>query len=254
MYVIGFAVAIRISHRRVRRGLVPFDERALDTLIGYLVVGLMVGARLVYVLVYDPAQYAAHPLDVFAIWHGGLSFHGGVLGIIAACVLFARRRHVPCWTVADTVALAGPPGLFFGRMGNFINAELYGRPTHLPWAMIFPTDPLHLPRHPSQLYEGVCEGILLFLILSVLERRAVRRGWYYPGLLAGGFLLGYGILRFLIEFTRQPDQQLGFILGPFSMGQVLSSLMIIAGVVVLAKTSPRRSARASPGPAESARL
>jgi phosphatidylglycerol:prolipoprotein diacylglycerol transferase len=156
--------------------------------------------------------------------------------------------------VADTIALAGPPGLFFGRMGNFINAELYGRPTHLAWAMIFPTDPLRLPRHPSQLYEGICEGILLFLILSALERRAVRRGWYYPGLLAGGFLLGYGIFRFLIEFTRQPDQQLGFILGPFSMGQVLSSLMIIAGVVVLAMTSRRRSGRASPGPAESARL
>jgi len=233
MYVVGYIVGIGIARRRVRRGVVPFDERAIDTLVGYLVVGMLVGARLVYVFVYDRAQYAAHPLAAFEIWHGGLSFHGAVLGMVTACVLFSRRHHVPFWTVADTLALAGTPGLFFGRIGNFINAELYGRATDVPWAMIFPTDPFHVPRHPSQLYEAFGEGLVLFLVLRTLERHAIRAGWYRPGLLSATFLVGYGIIRSLIEFTRQPDAQLGFVVGPFSMGQLLSSLMIVAGLVVL---------------------
>ena len=241
MYVIGYAVGIEIARRRVRRGMVPFDERAVGALIGYLIVGMLLGARLLYILVYDPAQYAAHPLDAFAIWHGGLSFHGGLLGIIGAIVVFARRRGLPFWSIADTLALAGPPGLGFGRLGNFINAELYGRPTQLPWAMVFPTDPLQVPRHPSQLYEALCEGVLLFLVLRVLEQRAVRGGWYRSGLLSGSFLIGYGVFRFLSEFARQPDPQLGFILGPFSMGQLLSSLMIMAGTIVLASVARPRA-------------
>jgi phosphatidylglycerol:prolipoprotein diacylglycerol transferase len=233
MYLVGYMLGIRIAHRRVRRGIVPFDEQAVDSLVGYLVIGMLLGARVVYVLVYDRAAYAAHPLNVFAIWHGGLSFHGAVLGMVTACLIFARRRGLPFWTIADTLALAGTPGLFFGRMGNFINAELYGRQSNLPWAMVFPTDPLRVPRHPSQLYEALCEGVLLFVILRTLERRSLRAGWYRPGLLAGVFLIGYGVLRFLIEFARQPDAQLGFVLGPFSMGQLLSSLMIMMGTVVL---------------------
>src|SRR2546423_10883519 len=234
MYVIGFAVGIIIARRRVRRGLVPFDESAVDSLVAYLMVGMLVGARLVYVFVYDWPAYAAHPLSAIAIWKGGLSLHGAVVGMGVGCIIFARRHRVPFWTVADTLALGGTPGLFFGRIGNFINGELYGRPTTVPWAMIFPTDPQRLPRHPSQLYEAFCEGILLFTLLWFLERVAVRNGWYRPGLLSGAFLIGYGVVRFLIEFTRQPDAQLGFILGPFSMGQVLSSLMIVVGVGVLA--------------------
>jgi prolipoprotein diacylglyceryl transferase len=241
MYVVGYVVGVGIARRRVRRGLVPFDERAIDTLVGYLVIGMLLGARLVYVFVYDRAQYAAHPLDALAIWHGGLSFHGAVLGMVTACVLFARRRHLPFWSVADTLALAGTPGLFFGRVGNFINGELYGRATDVPWAMVFPTDPLHVPRHPSQLYEALGEGIILFLVLRTLERRAVRAGSYQPGLLAGAFLVGYGVIRSLIEFTRQPDAQLGFVLGPFSMGQLLSAIMVAAGVIVLVFVSSRTS-------------
>lgn len=240
MYVVGYAVGIWIARRRVRRGLVPFDESAIDSLLGYLVVGMLLGARLVYVLVYDRAQYAAHPLSALAIWQGGLSFHGAVLGMAAGCVIFARRHRLPFWTVADTLALAGTPGLLFGRIGNFINGELYGRPANLPWAMIFPTDPQRLPRHPSQLYEALGEGVLLFVLLWMLEQRAVRDGSYWPGLLSGAFLIGYGGFRFLIEFTRQPDAQLGFIFGPFSMGQLLSSLMIVIGVVVLTVTHRRR--------------
>jgi len=234
MYLVGYAVGVAVARRRVRRGLVPFDARAIDALVGYLVVGMLVGARLTYVFVYDPWQYAAHPLEAFAVWHGGLSFHGAVLGMAAASILFARRHRVPFWTVGDTLALAGTPGLFFGRIGNFINGELYGRPTHVPWAMVFPADPLHLPRHPSQLYEAIGEGIILFLILLTLERRSTRNGWYRPGLLSGAFLVGYGVVRFLIEFTRQPDVQLGYILGPFSMGQLLCTIMIVAGSIILA--------------------
>jgi phosphatidylglycerol---prolipoprotein diacylglyceryl transferase len=233
MYVVGYVVGVRIARQRVRRGLTPFGVAEIDALVGYLVVGMLVGARLVYVVVYDRAEYLAHPLDVFAVWHGGLSFHGAVAGMLAACAVFARRRGLPFWDVADTLALAGTPGLFFGRIGNFINAELYGRPSDVPWAMVFPTDPQRLPRHPSQLYEAFCEGIVLFLLLRTLEGFAVRHGWYRPGLLSGAFLIGYGTLRFLIEFTREPDRQLGFVLGPLSMGQVLCSIMIVAGVAVL---------------------
>jgi phosphatidylglycerol---prolipoprotein diacylglyceryl transferase len=233
MYVVGYAVGIGIARRRVRRGVVPFTESDVDALVGYLVVGMLLGARLVYVFVYNPAHYAAKPLDAFAIWHGGLSFHGAVIGMVAASVLFARRQRIPFLAVLDTVALSGTPGLFFGRIGNFINAELYGRPTGVPWAMVFPTDPLKVPRHPSQLYEALGEGLVLFLVLRWLERLALRRGWYRPGILAAVFLIGYGVIRFLIEFTRQPDAQLGFVLGPFSMGQLLSSSMIVLGIVLL---------------------
>jgi len=245
MYVIGYIVGTTVAKRRVRRGMVPFDEAAVDSLVGYLVVGMLLGARIFYVFIYDPAHYRAAPLDALAVWHGGLSFHGAALGMALACLVFAKRRHVPFWSVADTVALAAPPGLFFGRLGNFINGELYGRATSVPWAMIFPTDPLRIPRHPSQLYEAVCEGLVLFVVLMWLERRSVRGGWYRQGLIAGTFLVGYGFLRYLIEFTRQPDAQLGFVAGPFSMGQILSSLMIVIGLVVIAVVYRRQSTGAT---------
>ena len=239
MYLVGYAVGIGIAKRRVRRGLVPITEGAVDSLVVYLLAGMLIGARLVYVLVYDFAQYKAHPLHAIAIWEGGLSFHGAILGMGIACIIFARRYHAPFWTVADTFALGGTQGLFFGRLGNFINGELWGRPTHVPWAMVFPGDPLRVPRHPSQLYEAFCEGLLLFGILWLLERRALKGGWYRPGLLSGSFMIGYGVIRFLLEFTRQPDPQVGFVVGPFSMGQLLSSLMIVIGIVILMVTYRR---------------
>ena len=234
MYLVGYAVGYRIAQRRIERGLAPFDKAALDGLVGYLVVGMLVGARLTYAIVYEPGHFLDEPLEFFRIWHGGLSFHGAVLGMTAASALFASVKRVSFWGVADTLALAGTPGLFFGRIGNFINAELYGRPTNVPWSMVFPTDPLRVPRHPSQLYEAVGEGMLLFIVLSLIERRGVRAGWYRPGILAGAFLVGYGVIRFLLEFTRQPDPQLGLVLGPFSMGQLLSGSMIVLGIVLIA--------------------
>ncbi|HEV8362462.1 MAG TPA: prolipoprotein diacylglyceryl transferase [Gemmatimonadaceae bacterium] len=234
MYVIGYVVGYRVARGRIARGLVALDKAGLDSFVGYLVVGMLVGARLTYAIIYDRGHYLSTPLDILKIWRGGLSFHGAVIGMTAASAIFARVRQVPFWDVADTLALAGTPGLFFGRIGNFINAELYGRPSHVPWAMIFPTDSLGVPRHPSQLYEAFAEGIFLFMALRWIENRGVRYGWYRPGILTAAFLVGYGVIRFLLEFTRQPDQQLGLVLGPFSMGQLLSATMIVFGLVLLA--------------------
>jgi phosphatidylglycerol:prolipoprotein diacylglycerol transferase len=248
MYVVGYVVGVAVARGRVRRGLVPFDERAIDSLIGYLVIGMLIGARTVYVLVYDRAHYAADPSDIVAIWHGGLSFHGAVLGMTIGALIFARRHRLPFLTVADTIALAGTPGLFFGRLGNFINGELYGRPTNVPWAMVFPTDPTATPRHPSQLYEALCEGVLLVLVLRQLERWSVRRACYRPGLLTGAFLVGYGLIRFALEFTREPDRQLGLVVGRFSMGQLLSALMIAVGLIVIGTVYRHRPAVSAGSP------
>ena len=234
MYVVAYFVGYRLVVARARRGMSALTKKQLDDLLPYLVIGMLVGARIVYVFVYEFADYRAHPLSAFEIWAGGLSFHGAVLGMAIGTILFTRRYRLPFLAVADTIVYAGTQGLFFGRLGNFINGELYGRPTNVPWAMVFPDDRLHLPRHPSQLYEAVAEGIVLSLILWTLDRVAHRQGWYWNGLLTGAFLVGYAILRFLVEFTREPDSQLGFILfGVFSMGQLLSILMLLAGVIFL---------------------
>ena len=149
-----------------------------------------------------------------------------------AIVVFARRHAFPVLAITDLVALCGTPGLFFGRIGNFINGELYGRPTGVPWAMVFPTDPRHLPRHPSQLYEAFAEGLVLSVVLWLIDRWAYGRGLYRRGLLTSVFLVGYAIIRFSLEFTREPDAQLGFVLGPFSMGQILSLIMFACGIAL----------------------
>jgi phosphatidylglycerol:prolipoprotein diacylglycerol transferase len=242
MYLVGYVVGYRIVAARIRRGAGVLTLGQLDALVGYLVVGMLIGARLVYALVYNPREYQAHPWEVLALWRGGLSFHGAILGMAAACVVFARRHRLPFLAVTDTVALAGTPGLFFGRLGNFINGELYGRPSNVPWAMVFPTDPLHVPRHPSQLYEALAEGVVLAAALWWLDRRAHAGGWYREGLITGAFLVGYALLRFMLEFTRQPDAQLGLVLGPFSMGQLLSSGMLVVGLLVLGWARRRRPA------------
>ena len=233
MYLVGYVVGYRLALGRIRRGATALTRKGLDTLLSYLVIGMLIGARLTYVFVYGGGEYRAHPAQVFAIWRGGLSFHGAVIGMACACAMFAHRYRISVLDVTDTVALCGAPGLFFGRISNFINAELYGRPSNVPWAMIFPSDPLHVPRHPSQLYEAVAEGVLLALTLWLLDRRETRLHRTRAGLRTGTFLVGYAVLRFLLEFTREPDAQLGLVLGPLSMGQLLSLLMLLAGGVVL---------------------
>lgn len=252
MYLVGYVVGHRLTLRRAKQGYVKMTADQVDAWIAYLVVGMLVGARLTYALVYHPGFYLDEPLELLKVWHGGLSFHGAVVGMVTACIVFARVHRVPVWEILDNMAYAGTPGLFFGRMGNFINGELYGRPTSLPWAMVFPADPLQVPRHPSQLYEALAEGIVLFLLLAATERWARRRGRYRPGLLTAGFLVGYGVLRFLIEFTRQPDAQLGLALGPLSMGQLLCLGMIVLSPVVLAFVYLRPATAEEPKPARRA--
>jgi phosphatidylglycerol:prolipoprotein diacylglycerol transferase len=233
MYVVGYFVGYRLVLRRIAAGRTRLTRADLENLIWYLVTGMLIGARLFYVLVYGRGEYSAHPLEVLAVWQGGLSFHGAVIGMAVAVVLFARRYKIPVLELADLVALCGTQGLFFGRIGNFINGELYGRPTNVPWAMIFPGDPQHLPRHPSQLYEAFAEGLLLAGVLWLLDSFLRARNLNRPGLIAGTFLIGYAIIRFALEFTRQPDAQLGFVLGSLSMGQLLSIIMFVSGAVFL---------------------
>jgi phosphatidylglycerol:prolipoprotein diacylglycerol transferase len=237
MYFIGYVVGVVLARRRITLGRSALDRQQIDSLVTYAVIGMLIGARLIYVLVYGRADIAGHPLEVFAIWNGGLSFHGAVLGMTVASALLARRIHVPWLAVTDTIAVCGAPGLFFGRLGNFINAELYGRVTTVPWAMIFPTDPTQMPRHPSQLYEAIGEGLIVAAVVWWIDRRSHTHAWYRPGILTATFLIAYGVMRFLIEFTRQPDPQLGFVLGPFSMGQLLCVAMIVVGLALA--ISPR---------------
>jgi phosphatidylglycerol---prolipoprotein diacylglyceryl transferase len=233
MYVIGYVLGYRLILKRIQSGRSTLTRADLDNLIWYLVVGMLIGARVIYVLVYGRGEYAAHPLEVFAVWQGGLSFHGAIIGMAVAIILFARRYRFPVLSITDTVALCGTPGLFFGRIGNFINGELYGRPTTVPWAMIFPSDPQHLPRHPSQLYEAFAEGLLLSAVLWGIDSLARARGYDRPGLITGFFLVGYAIIRFSLEFTRAPDAQLGLVIGALSMGQLLSMIMFAAGALLL---------------------
>jgi phosphatidylglycerol:prolipoprotein diacylglycerol transferase len=237
MYVVGYVLGYRLVLKRIVSGRSSLTRADLDNLIWYLVVGMLVGARVIYVLVYGRGEYAAHPLEVFAVWRGGLSFHGAIVGMAVAITLFAKRYRYPFLAVTDLVALCGTPGLFFGRIGNFINGELYGRPTTVPWAMIFPSDPQHLPRHPSQLYEAVAEGVLLSALLWWIDRVARSRGYNQPGLITGAFLVGYAIIRFSLEFTRAPDAQLGLVIGQLSMGQLLSMIMFAVGAALLALTA-----------------
>jgi phosphatidylglycerol:prolipoprotein diacylglycerol transferase len=233
MYVVGYFVGYRLVLKRIESGRSSLTRADLDNLIWYLVVGMLVGARLIYVTVYGRGEYAAHPLEVFALWQGGLSFHGAILGMTVAIILFARRYRFPVLAITDVVALCGTPGLFFGRIGNFINGELYGRPTSVPWAMIFPSDALHLPRHPSQLYEAFAEGLILSGLLWWVDGFARKRGYDRPGLITALFLVGYAVIRFSLEFTRAPDAQLGLVVGPLSMGQLLSLIMLLVGVGLL---------------------
>lgn len=232
MYVIGYVVGDLLARYRIRRGRSLLSRPQIDSLLVYAMIGMLIGARVVYIVVYGRFDLGHDPLEALRIWHGGLSFHGAILGMAVASAVFARRHKLPWLGVVDTIAVCGAPGLFFGRIGNFINGELYGRVTNVPWAMIFPTDPTRLPRHPSQLYEAVGEGLLVAGIVWWIDRRSHASGWYRPGTLTAAFLLCYGLTRFLLEFTREPDPQLGFVLGPLSMGQLLCIAMVILGVAL----------------------
>jgi phosphatidylglycerol:prolipoprotein diacylglycerol transferase len=242
MYVLGFAAAYLLVFHQAK--MFHWDRllQRLDNLNLSLIVGVVIGGRLGYVLFYHPAHYLAHPLEIPAIWTGGMSFHGGCLGVLIAGGLYCRRNGLNFWKVADLYAVTVPIGLFFGRLGNFINGELYGRITTVSWGITFP-DGGPFSRHPSQLYEAALEGIVLFLILWPLRNRP----WKQPqpnrwphGTLLALFLGLYGLFRFFIEYFREPDPQIGLILSLFSMGQVLCLLMMCGGLLlwIMRQTGP----------------
>jgi phosphatidylglycerol:prolipoprotein diacylglycerol transferase len=192
-------------------------------------LGVVLGGRIGYVLFYKPGYYVFHPFEALYVWHGGMSFHGGALGVTIAILLFTRARKISLFAFSDIITEAIPIGLFFGRIANFINGELFGRPTQVPWAMIFPNGG-SMARHPSQLYEAFCEGILLFLLLFAAERLGARQR---PGIVTGLFLAGYAVARMSGELFREPDAQLGYLVFGTTMGQLLSVPLLIAGVAII---------------------
>jgi len=224
MYVLGFVISYFVIRREVRRTKFELDAEGIADLIFCMAVGVVLGGRLGYVLFYDLAAYLAKPFKIFYIWEGGMSFHGGMLGVAAAAIWFARSRKLPLLRLADLAALAAPVGLGLGRIGNFINGELYGRPTDLPWGIIFP-DGGPMPRHPSQLYEAFLEGLVLFFVVRLCARRIP-----VSGAAVAAFLAGYGLFRSFVELFRQPDGQLGLFFSYFSMGQLLSLPLFVFGV------------------------
>lgn len=221
--LLGWWYARTLAARPPR--LVPVE--AIDDFLMWATLGVVLGGRLGYVLFYKPGYYLENPLQALQLWHGGMSFHGGLLGVVVAGVTFCARRRLRTLAFADLIFCAAPIGLGLGRIANFINGELAGRPSDVPWAIVFPGwGPL--PRHPSQLYEAALEGALLFVILFLLWRIAAVRN--RPGVLTGAFLVGYGVFRSVAELFREPDAHLGFIVGPVTMGQILSAPLILVGI------------------------
>lgn len=241
MYLVGFGASYLLVRARMPSSGVPgrtqmTPDQFLEALYAHLVIGLMLGARFGYVLFYDLGAYLQRPLEILAVWKGGMSFHGGLIGAVTAGVLCCRKYRADAWAVADLITATAPIGIGLGRLGNFINGELYGRVTDVPWAMVFPLGG-PLPRHPSQLYEFLLEGVLLFILLSWLRGRLT-----VSGSLTAIFLALYGLFRIIAELFRQPDAQLGFLVGQLTMGQVLSGLMVLAGSLLLALRIRRRPA------------
>ena len=224
MYLLAFASFWWLGTRRIGSGLAPITREQFDDLLFGGIVGVILGGRLGYVLFYKPAYYLSHPLEIFAIWQGGMSFHGGFLGVLVAMAFVARRHRINWWDLMDFVAPLVPLGLGFGRLGNFINGELWGRVTDGPWGMVF-RDAGSLPRHPSQLYQMALEGIALFVLLWWFSSKPRPRAQ-----VSALFLIGYGAFRFIGEFAREPDSFLGLLLLGLSMGQWLSVPMMLAGI------------------------
>jgi phosphatidylglycerol:prolipoprotein diacylglycerol transferase len=241
MYVFGFASSYALVARQIKKKNLDLGRDFLDSLYTFIVLGLIIGARLGYVLFYNFSFYVRNPLDILALWEGGMSFHGGLIGSVLAGIWICKRSAKDPWQVADLVAATAPIGLGFGRLGNFINGELYGRVTDVPWAMVFPAGG-PLPRHPSELYEFFLEGVVLFTILWMAKDRMRT-----TGMLTSLFITLYGVFRFAVEFFREPDPQLGLVLGPLTMGQVLSAGMILAGASLLVMRHMRGRSSAASG-------
>src|SRR2546423_418647 len=238
-----------ITNERLWGGPAPITPPQIDDFILWVTVGIILGGRTGYVLFYNVPFFLEHPAEIFELWKGGMSFHGGFLGCVAAVILFCRKHHIPILSLGDITTAVGPIGLFLGRLANFINSELWGRPADpsLPWAIVFPNGG-PLPRHPSQLYEAGLEGIVLFTILAVMVRcGAFKR----PGLILGSFIGFYGLARIAGEFFREPDPQLGFLWGGLTMGMLLSAPMIIAGAILVVMAWLGEERKRQSHPAES---
>jgi phosphatidylglycerol:prolipoprotein diacylglycerol transferase len=230
MYVLGFFASYFLIQKQERSKQIGLVGTAAQDLVFYLALGLIAGARLGYILFYeynDLMAYIKNPLEIIATWHGGMSFHGGLIGCVIAGWIFSRRRKMPFAAIADSAIVTCPIGLGFGRLGNFINGELLGLPSNVPWAMVFPTGG-PIPRHPTQLYESFAEGLLLFIVMWSLRKKPFK-----DGMMVAFFLLFYGILRFIIEFFKEPDPQIGFLLAYFTMGQILCFAMIAAALFLI---------------------
>lgn len=227
MYLIGLTAAYFLIRRRAaRKGLSLTSDQIYDMVV-FAAFGVFLGGRIGYTLFYNFSYYIQHPLKIFAVWEGGMSFHGGLIGTAVALIWFSKRQGVPVYTIADLAAGVTPIGLGFGRLGNFINGELYGRATDVDWCMVFPAGGPAC-RHPSQLYEASLEGVLLFTVLWLIDRRPTP-----PGTLMWTFITGYGISRLIVELFREPDQHMGYVLGPITMGQMLSAPMVLVGIFML---------------------
>ena len=224
MYVVGFLIAGFLLKRLVRSNFLKVAEEKIDTLVTTMIICMFIGARTFYVFIYNWDYYSEHLVDLLAVWKGGLSFHGALVGLIVGGIIFARQNKISWMQVMDSVALAGTQGIFFGRIGNFINGELYGRITTSPLGIIFPESGPY-PRHASQLYEAFLEGLLLFAIMWLIKSRAK-----IYGIIGGFFVAFYGIFRFIVEFFREPDSQLGYYFGFITMGQILCFMMIVGGI------------------------
>lgn len=242
-YLAGILLGWRYCRYLAKSDDMRPNARDFDDFIVWAVLGVILGGRFGYIVFYNAAHYLENPLDTLKLWEGGMSFHGGLGGVTVAIVAYSWQRGFSALALGDLVAAAAPIGLFFGRIANFINGELFGRVTDVPWGIVFPRGG-PLPRHASQIYEAALEGLVLFGVLAVLaQRSAIRRR---VGTLTGVFALGYGIARSFVELFREPDPQLGFVLGPFTMGQILSAPMILVGLYLIlqARARPAHSASA----------
>ena len=227
-----------IANQRLWGGPAPFTATDFDDFVLWVTLGIILGGRVGYVLFYNFDFFFAHPLEMLQVWKGGMSFHGGFLGCVLAVVLFGLKRKISILSLGDITCAVAPIGLFFGRLANFVNSELWGRPTDVPWAMVFPSPEAGpWPRHPSQLYEAALEGLVLFCVLAVLVRAgALKR----PGLILGAFAIGYAVARSVCELFREPDAQLGFLWGGMTMGMLLSVPLLIAGICLVAAALRRQ--------------
>jgi phosphatidylglycerol---prolipoprotein diacylglyceryl transferase len=238
MYLVAFALTYLLVIYRIKKEHYDYSTETIQDYFVWAILGLILGGRLGYVLFYNFSYYLGHPLEIllpFDFTNGirfigisGMSYHGGAVGVIIGTLLYCRRHQINFWRFADLFIPAIPLGYTFGRIGNFINGELWGRATNVSWGMVFPLDPLHAIRHPSQLYEAFFEGLVLFAILWMIRKKSP-----FDGFLMAFYIMGYGLIRFFIEFYREPDAQLGFVWASFSMGQILCLVMIAVGAAIL---------------------